>query len=424
MSLDVAKISAWLDRRRLIAGGGILLALEIAVFLFLIVGTHGLIVPLDRPTTTDFASFYAAGTLANAGTPELAYDQTAHFAAEQQATEPGIEYQFFFYPPVFLLLCALLAKLPYLPAFYLFETITLIPYLFVARAIIKEKGWLVVVPLLAFPAVFWTLGLGQNAFMTAALFGSALLLIDRKPTAGGFLFGLLCYKPHIGLLIPVALVAAGRWRAVAGAALAVALLVGLSVACFGLQTWGDFFALFSGSHSTYESGRIDFAGFVSVFGGARLTGISPGIAYIAQMIMSVAAMAAVAFVWRCNLSLTTRAATLAAATLVAIPVVLIYDLMMAAIAMAWLVRSARENAIPHWEKFTLLIIFLVPLVSRNLGTDLHLPLAPLAAISLFGIAVTHAWREVAAQSNLAPISLFQAFVRGHRDFVPPQLSNR
>jgi hypothetical protein len=78
------------------------------VFLFLVAGTHGLIVPLAGPTSTDFVSFYAAGALADAGTPELAYDQAAHDAAEQRATAAGVEYRFFYYPPVFLLLCAAL----------------------------------------------------------------------------------------------------------------------------------------------------------------------------------------------------------------------------------------------------------------------------------------------------------------------------
>src|SRR5690242_9112961 len=50
-----------------------LLAIEIIGFIFLVLGTHGWIVPLPKPTTTDFVSFYAAGHLANAGTPQLAY---------------------------------------------------------------------------------------------------------------------------------------------------------------------------------------------------------------------------------------------------------------------------------------------------------------------------------------------------------------
>ena len=89
-----------LSWQRIRVGCAILLAIEIAVFLFMAAGTHGLIVPLPKPTSTDFVSFYAAGSLADAGTPELAYDQATHYAAEQRATQEGIEYNFFYYPPL------------------------------------------------------------------------------------------------------------------------------------------------------------------------------------------------------------------------------------------------------------------------------------------------------------------------------------
>src|SRR5881394_2754190 len=108
---------AILDRRLIVRACAALLALELALFAFVVAGTHGWIVPLDQPTTTDFASFYAAGALADAGTPQLAYNQAAHLAAEEAATAPGVEYQFFNYPPVFLILCAGLAHLPYVAAF-------------------------------------------------------------------------------------------------------------------------------------------------------------------------------------------------------------------------------------------------------------------------------------------------------------------
>src|SRR6516165_4119657 len=83
----------WLDRRRVFACCGTLLAIEIGVFLFLVAGTHGLIVPLSQPTSTDFVSFYAAGSLADAGKPELAYDHAEHYAAEERATAAGVEYR-------------------------------------------------------------------------------------------------------------------------------------------------------------------------------------------------------------------------------------------------------------------------------------------------------------------------------------------
>jgi hypothetical protein len=174
-------LGASLERRRFLTYCGVALAVESVVFLFLVAGTHGLIVPLSRPTSTDFVSFYAAGALADAGTPELSYDQLAHYRSEENATAAGIEYRFFYYPPVFLLLCAALARLPYIVAFLAFELATLVLYLIVARRILGEPNWSVVVPLLAFPPVFWTLGLGQNAFLTAALFGAGTLYIDRRP---------------------------------------------------------------------------------------------------------------------------------------------------------------------------------------------------------------------------------------------------
>ena len=75
-------LQAALDRDRVLTYCRILLAVETAVFLFLVAGTHGLIVPLAGPTSTDFVSFYAAGSLADFGAPELAYDRAAHDAAE------------------------------------------------------------------------------------------------------------------------------------------------------------------------------------------------------------------------------------------------------------------------------------------------------------------------------------------------------
>src|SRR5438105_5948092 len=261
-----ASIAGFLTGPRLAGACAALLALEIAVFLFLIAGTHGWIVPLERATTTDFASFYAAGKLATAGTPTLAYGQAAHHAMEQAVTAPGIEYQFFNYPPVYLILCAALAPLPYLVAFVLFIGATLLLYLAVARRILDDRSVTALIVLLSFPMLFWTMGLGQNAFLTAALFGMATLLIDRRPVAAGLLFGLLCYKPHFGLLVPVALAAGGYWRSFIAAAISAGSLVLVSLLLFGWETWHGFLVTAGASHTIYESGRILFTGFTNPFG--------------------------------------------------------------------------------------------------------------------------------------------------------------
>jgi Glycosyltransferase family 87 len=388
---------SWLDRRRVRGAAAVLLALQLAVFGFIVAGTHGWVVPLRRPTTTDFVSFYAAGRLADAGTPALAYDRQAHFAAEQQVTAPGIGYQFFNYPPVFLLLCAALPVLPYLIAFVVFEAATLCLYLWAASRILDERSGVALVALLAFPMVFWTLGLGQNAFLTAGLFGLATLLIDRRPIVAGLLFGALCYKPQFGLMVPLALAAGGHWRALAAAAATVAGLVIASLALFGAATWQAFFAAAAASPAMYESGRILFGGMANVFGAARLLGAGATLAGVLQAAAGIAAAGAVIAVWRRGLSLPTRGAMLAAATLVAAPLVLLYDLMLGTVAAAWLIGDRNSAAAAPWEKTALAAFYLVLLHGPHHGAPWPLPIFPVAALALFAIVGARAWRELACR---------------------------
>jgi alpha-1,2-mannosyltransferase len=395
--------SGLLDGDRIRVGCGILLAIEIAVFLFMTAGTYGLIVPLPKPTSTDFVSFYAAGSLADAGTPELAYDQAAHYAAEQRATQVGIDYNFFYYPPTFLLLCSAIAHLPYIVAFLVFETGTLLFYLLVARHILGDRNSAILLPLLAFPPVLWTLGLGQNALLTAGLFGSATLLVDRRPAVAGVLFGALCYKPHFALLVPVALAAGGHWRAFVATLASAAALCLLSLSVFGWEVWRDYLTAAAASPGVYQSGRISFTGFVNPFGAVLLLGGTPTMAYRVQAVTILAAAALVAYVWRRGLSLPIRAATLAAATLAALPVALFYDLMLAAIATAWLLRADGRYRLAEWEKIVLAGLFLLTLNPRSFSEILHLPIGPLVTLGFIAFVVTHILRDktiVATATNV------------------------
>jgi hypothetical protein len=367
-----------------------LLLFEIAWLTFLVLGTHGMITPLDQPVTTDFASFYAAGTLTNEGNPGLVYDQAAHLAAEERATEPGIKYQFFYYPPMLLMVCAALARLPYLPAFIAFEAATGLLCVLVTCRILKDNSRTALIVILAFPAVFWTIGLGQNAFLTAALFGAATLLIDDRPVLAGLLFGMLCYKPHLGLLVPVALAAGRRWRAFFAGAVSVLGLCGLSTVLFGVETWQSYLAVGAHAAETYKFGRIDFSGMISLFGAIRLAGGGLLTAYAAQIAAAVAATAAMAWLWWTDARLELRAASLAAATLLTVPVVLLYDLMLAGVAMAWLFRDSRGRADNAGQATCFAAIFLIALTMRDLGSTYHVPLGPLPALLLLGLTMRRA----------------------------------
>jgi len=382
----------WLNRDRSIAWGAILLIIEVLLFVFLVLWQHGVFVPLASPKTTDFVSFYAAGKLALAGTPALAYNQAAHAAAEVAASATGIAYQFFFYPPVYLLWCAPLALLPYLVAFVLFQAVTLGAWLLVMRRILNARGWAWCLPVLAYPAVFWTLGLGQNSFLTAALLGAMTLLLDMRPVLAGVALGLLCYKPHLALLAPLVLAAGGYWRTFGAAAATVLALVGLSVALFGIDTWRDYLTVLAGSQAVYESGPIDLTGFVTPYGAARVLGAAAGAAQIMQGTVSVLVAIAAGWIWRRDPGPAERSAALAAGILLSIPLALVYDLLLLTVAMGWLVRAGGKTGFLPWEKLVLLFCFLIALTSRHLSQGVHIPLAPLAPAALLALCLARTLR--------------------------------
>lgn len=379
----------FLDRRRVIGWSGTLLAVELVATVLIVMYTHGAFVP-QPPSTTDFSSFYAAGHLALGADPALAYDQAAHHAAQEAATQPGVEHNVFFYPPVFLLLCAPLARLPYIPAFLLLGALGLAAYLPVAARILRLPGWGGLLPLLGFPAVIWTIGMGQNALLTAAILGGGLLLLDRRPVLAGLVFGLLCYKPHFGLLLPVALAAGGHWRAFLATALSVGVLVALTLLLFGWPTWAAYLVAFAHSGDIYTSGKVSFGAFVTPFGAALLLGAPVKIAGLAQVVASVLAAGVVAWVWRGEASLAARASVLLAATLLAVPLALFYDLMPLGLGVFWLARQGARAGFLPWEKTVLVVVFGVPLLARYVGAGLHLPLGLLASLAVLTIGVLHA----------------------------------
>lgn len=389
----------WLHRERIIAWSLLLLIAELLVVSLIAAWQHGLIGHFDKPVSSDFLSFYAAGKLMLAGKPALAYDRAAHALVEQQVAGARVPYQFFFYPPVFLLPCAALATLPYPLAYAVFEGLTLALFLVAMRAVLQANGWRWAIPVLAFPAVFWTIGLGQNAFLTAALFAGFTLALDRRPVSAGLLLSGVCYKPHFGLLAPIALAAGRQWRAFAAASAGVLALTGLSVWLCGWDAWLACFHAFAGSGGIYDSGRIQFAGMITPFGATRLLGFATSAAYAVQALATLAAAWVVALVWRRSTDPAPRSAALLAGTLIAVPLALLYDQMLWLLALGWLVRAGRRDGFLPWEKLVLAACYPTILFTWLLATRLHLPLGPVESAAMLLLV----WRRVRRQPREAPV---------------------
>lgn len=83
---------------------------------------------------------------------------------------------------------------------------------------------------------------GQNGALSAAILGMGLVLVPSRPVMAGVCIGLLSYKPHLGLLLPLALGAAGYWRTFAAAAATTVALVLATTMVFGAESWTSFIA--------------------------------------------------------------------------------------------------------------------------------------------------------------------------------------
>lgn len=368
MPVAAAPISA----RRLIGVIGLSLALG---YLIVLAGTylqgHFLTDAQGRPIVNDFVAVYAAGRLALDGAAASAYDWPAHKAAEVRALGRDFaDYYGWHYPPPFLFAAAALALLPYLGAALAWLVATLCAYAATLRVIFRDRAGLFLA--LGFPAAIWNITAGQNGFLTATLIGGTLASIERRPALAGILLGLLTYKPQFGLLLPLALIADRRWRTIAVAACVAIGMAAASWLAFGSSSWQAFFHwLPITSDLILGQGRADFARLQSLYGLVRAHGGGETLAFSVQAAGSLAVAAGVVCLWRGRAPFELKAAALAAGTLVVTPYVYMYDLVVLAVAVAFLLRFSLERGMTYAEivglaaAATLLLAF--PYVKTQVG---------------------------------------------------------
>jgi alpha-1,2-mannosyltransferase len=404
----------WLTVERARGYSLILLGLYAIAIVGWIALSHGLVDRNGKPIGTDFSSFYAAGSLVLDGRAGDVYDMAAHYARQQQLFGAATPYYGWLYPPMFLFVAAPLALLPYPLALAAWQGGTFALYLAIIAAILRrpraEGGaiarlWLPVAA--AFPAVFINLGHGQNGFLTAGLFGAALVALPQRPIVSGILFGLLAYKPQFALLIPFALLAAGQWRSTIAAGTTVIAMAGATYLAFGPELWWSFAASTETSRKLLlEQGNVGFEKLQSVFAAVRMLGGGISFAYLVQAAASAAAVCSVAWVWRSSTSdPDLKAALLMVATLLASPHVLDYDLMIIAPTIAFLVIASSANGFRNYEITLLAAIWVVPLLSRGAAGATGIPLGFMAVLALYALIMR---RATMARAGLGSPKIAQA----------------
>lgn len=386
---EIWQNGAWVSERRTQVVCLLLIAATILSYAILLIGAHGTLDAMGRPIGTDFSNVYAAGVMADQGRAAAAWIWPDHYAV-QQAIHGAKDVPFYgwHYPPPFLLIAAPLALLPYLAALALWQAATLGAA--VATATRIAPGRATILAALAAPATFVCLGHGQNAFLTASLLSGGLWLLDRRPIAAGLLLGCLAYKPQFALLLPVVLLAAGEWRAFAGAAAASLTLVAATMLLWGWPVWQAFIdSLPLTQHIIIENGATGWEKIQSPFAAIRQWGGSIPAAYVVQGLVTAIAIGIAALVARRG-TMEVRGAAALSAALLCTPYVLDYDYVLLGMAIAFVAADMGKRGMLGWERSWLAYAWMAPLFGRAVSEWTHVPVNLIAAIAVLALAMRRA----------------------------------
>ena len=392
----------WLNDERVRVYSAVLLGIFVAAYLGLIaLSLPGFVDPRGKPVGYDFIAFWSAAWLALQGRPAAAFDWHA-IAAAHQAAVPALHDPFYLflwhYPPTFLLAVLLLGYLPYLVALAIFLAGSIAAWAMLIRRIVPDRRYWIAAA--AMPAGLVNLFHGQNGFLTAALAGFGLLLLERRPLVAGTLIGLLAIKPHLAILFPIALIASGQWRAFAAAAVTATLLSVLSVAVFGRDTLAAFVHDMPGAGSLIDQGILPWGMIPSPYVFALALGAPRGLAWALQAAAALGAMVGVWTAWRSRTaSFAARAAVLLTGALLVSPYVFYYDMTWAGLAVGWLALHAAHADFRRGEREVLFAAWIVPLLMVPIFKVTGVQIGCIALCALFAVAMR---RITAAPSSSRP----------------------
>ncbi len=227
------------------------------------------------------------------------------------------------------------------------------------------------------PAFFSAVITGQNGFLTASLIAIAGAFAEKRPVLAGLAAGLLTVKPQLGILLPVAFIAAGCWRAFAVAAATAIALAALSVIAFGADLWVAFIEGLTTHGARLATYVFPFEKLVTPFGFASVIGLPAAAASAVQALASVCLAAYVFIIWRRVEAADIRLAALTTAAIMATPYAFYYEFIIVAPAIVLVARRALETGWLRGEKLSIIALWLLTFEAP--GTD-EIPSIPVSAL--------------------------------------------
>ena len=281
----------------------------------------------------DFYNKHTGGAAAWSGNAGWLYDMEA-YTAHGRARGLVAHYSFS-YPPHALFAFAPFGLLPYKVGLAAWSFGSLGAFALVLRGLRDSVRPDILLFALICPAALISLFWGQTGLWAVALLGGGLLLCPTRPLLAGVLFGILTVKPQLGLVLAPMLLVTGQWRVIASASVTALTLLVASVLVFGVEPWTAYATDTAAYQMSLAQGRIGLFDYMVLtpYRMVTLIGGSPEIAQVVQLAIGLPLLGVALWVGRWTDWLSACGLVLLV-TCVLSPYFAIYDLTLAALAMA------------------------------------------------------------------------------------------
>jgi hypothetical protein len=335
----------------------------------------------------DFINNWVGPQLAFGGRLGVLFDLDAYHAALGELFGRPVPFHNWGYPMFTLPAFWPLAQLPYFWALALWTAglFALFAGVTVSQVERSQRGYALLALALAPACLINAIG-GQNGFLSAALLLGGMLCVGSRPIWAGILFGLLTFKPHLGLAVPFVLIALGAWRTITVASVTALAMIAVTVPLFGIEAWRQYVEV-TGAHQALLLDR--FHGFytimmASVFAGGRTVGLTYQAAMAMQAAVAIPVVVTLCWAVRRTADPCLRAALVACAAVLVSPYAFNYDLTAVSAALVWVLAGRlplRPTLAPIY-----LLAWIAPAAMMYLNM-VGLGIMPLAVLAFYAITV-------------------------------------
>ena len=189
---------------------------------------------------------------------------------------------------------------------------------------------------------------GQNGFLTASLLAIAALYPDKRPLLAGAAAAVLTIKPQLGVLLPIAYLAAGFHRAFFYAAIGSIAFAALSTSVLGADIWSAFLGGAGAASERLGAGLYPLFKMATPYAWLKYLGAPLAAAVLFHAVLALAAIAAIARIWRTTPDAELRAAALCAGVFFVAPYGYYYEMIILALPVAILAKRGLDQG---WMKY-------------------------------------------------------------------------